>query len=197
MSTVGMNKERWDHMAGKPQWDIQVALRGPDSYYGEVLKWFTTAVIRGHMRGVIRVGGSINIDLKLVILPKHSSLHAEQIERSKWNAAHFVEHVHLAADHIGIPVMRIPGELWHRVMQYDSLSEAAREILEFVKTKNKEVPEQPTEPTQQIPTSPYGDIEKLLWKTVSAGGPSSKLKKYDEAQIAELERHYRHSLGGQ
>lgn len=190
-TTAVMNKERWDHMAGKPQWDIQVALRGPDSYYGEVLKWFTTAVIRGHMRGVIRVGGSINADLKLVVLPKHSSLHSEAIERSKWNAAHFVEHVHLAADHIGIPVLRIPGELWHRVMQYDSQSEAAREILEFVKAKNKETPE-PT--SESIPDGIFTTNE-LTWKTVAAAS-ASKFKKYDETAIAELERHYLKSLGG-
>lgn len=35
----------------------------------ETVKWFTTSVIRGKMRKVMRVGGTVNTDLDLIILP--------------------------------------------------------------------------------------------------------------------------------
>ena len=120
-----MNREQWDSLSDKGQWDIKVALRGPDSYFGETLKWFTTAVIRGQMKEVFHVGGSVNSDLKLVILPRSSHYSEEPSTESQhgkfsWNSSHFIEHVRQAADWMGIPVLKIPRELWNQTMQYTS-----------------------------------------------------------------------------
>ena len=65
-----MTREQWDQLSDKGKWDIKVAMRGPDSYYGEVLKWYTTSVIRGQVREIFRVGGLVNADLQLVVLPQ-------------------------------------------------------------------------------------------------------------------------------
>src|SRR3990167_9321895 len=56
LSSMSWTKERWDlELNDKGKWDVMVAMRGPDSNYGETLKWFTTSVIRGRCRRAFRV----------------------------------------------------------------------------------------------------------------------------------------------
>ena len=125
-----LTKEAWSRMSGKEQWDIQVALRGPDSFYGETVKWYTTAVIRGKVQEVMRVGGTVNNYLNLVILPGHGSI----VDKKKrdWNCGHFVEHVQLAAHHLKIPCLTIPNELWHETMRMTSAHHAGVKIYAVV-----------------------------------------------------------------
>lgn len=129
-----MTREIWDDLPDKAKWDIQVALRGPDSYYGEVLKWFTTSVIRGQMKDVFRVGGLVNPDLQLVILPSGES---ESIYRTfraagplAWKYSHFVEHIGAAANWIGLPKMRVVPEVWHESMRASNTRQAIELILQ-------------------------------------------------------------------
>lgn len=124
-----MTTSQWDDLNEKAQWDIKVALRGPDSYYGETLKWFTTSVIRGQMKGVFRVGGTVNSDLQLIIIPSDGG-YSHPANKYSWNARHFIEHVSLAAEWLHIPRFSIDSVLWHDVMCFDSARKAARLILE-------------------------------------------------------------------
>lgn len=61
--------EEWARLTPKQQWDTIVALRGPDLRGSDSAKWYSTSVIRGKMRGILRVGGMVNTDLNLMILP--------------------------------------------------------------------------------------------------------------------------------
>ncbi len=126
-----ITQEYWDGLSEKAQWDIKVALRGPDSYYGETLKWFTTSVIRGYCKRIFRVGGTVNSDLKLVILPAPSGWNPTPVKTS-WNYKHFVEHVALAAEWLNIPILYIPSDKWHEVMQLDHAAQAAKMVLNEV-----------------------------------------------------------------
>ena len=65
----GVTKAQWANLSPKQQWDCLVALRGPDCFQSDKIKWFTTSVIRGQMGEIMRVGGLVNNEMKLVILP--------------------------------------------------------------------------------------------------------------------------------
>lgn len=194
-----MDRATWDQLPEKAQWDIKVALRGPDSYFGETLKWFTTAVIRGKCRGAFRVGGTVNNDLNLVILPKHvmgSSIH-QRLGKFTWNAEHFVDHVRVAANWLNIPVLKISEDLWYKVMQYDYSALAAKEILEKMKTGTREPEPSETVPDQQTAMP----VEAKLWWTgpgnaESLAYPPTKSEQKYKAELEELERHYIKHLGG-
>lgn len=69
---VPLTATQWESFTPKQKWDVIVALRGPDTHNSETMKWFTTAVIRGKMRKVMRVGGMVNPDLNLIIIPSGS-----------------------------------------------------------------------------------------------------------------------------
>lgn len=124
-----MTKAEWAELPGKGQWDIMVALRGPDSCYGETLKWYTTSVIRGHLVGVIRVGGLINTDLNLIIVPSSWSYFGATTGKAAWCGSHFLDHVRSAAEWLHIPELRIELDLWHKVMSQGSAVAAAKTIL--------------------------------------------------------------------
>lgn len=172
-----MNREQWEALADKGQWDVKVALRGPDSYFGETLKWFTTAVIRGQVREIFRVGGSVNSDLKLVILPKgytYDNPGPEAESKFSWNATHFIEHVGQAATWLGIPTLKIPRELWNKTMQRSRHEQAAREILDYFQSKQVK-----------------DELERE-----AASDPYLRYRPNQTAQVKELERHYMEHLGG-
>ena len=186
-----ITREQWESMSDKAHWDVKVSLRGPDSYYGETLKWFTTSVIRGQMKDVFRVGGTVNSDLKLIILPKSDHYDkpiSEDLGRFAWNADHFIEHVRQAADWIGIPVLKIPKELWNVTMCYPNQRQSCLEILTVMKPLKK----MPSEGIPlEFPNSPKGnlkDSEDTKQQTPQPRGSA--------AMIAELERHYLNFLGG-
>lgn len=69
-----LTQTEWEAFTPKQKWDVIVALRGPDVAGSETIKWFTTSVIRGRMRQVMRVGGQVNTDLNLIILPSSWSV---------------------------------------------------------------------------------------------------------------------------
>lgn len=126
-----MTANDWSRLSNKARWDIMVSLRGPDAHYGDTLKWFTTAVIRGRVSGAIYVGGVVNPDLNLLILPKYPfrepSVHI--INGQYWNVAHFIEHLSEASTWLNIPNLTLPVEFWHKVMKRTSRQKAAVEIL--------------------------------------------------------------------
>lgn len=128
-----MTKETWKELSPKQQWDIQVALRGPDCQDSECMKWFTTAVIRGQMSPIQRVGGTVNEDLKLVIVPQEwgssqviypptttrevrEVIRAHLLRIGTWNSHHFFEHIITAATHMGLPVGYVDTQVWQTVI---------------------------------------------------------------------------------
>lgn len=68
------SEAEWNRLTPKQQWDTIVALRGPDFRGSETVKWYTTSVIRGKMRKILRVGGTVNTDLNLVVIPSGGML---------------------------------------------------------------------------------------------------------------------------
>ena len=132
---MGFTRQRWEALSEKERWDIMVALRGPDSHYGETLKWYTTSVIRGQMRGILRVGGTINTHLQMIITPRDRGTSFKSKPKiDRWNCAHFIEHVQLAAHHMGLHDMQISGDLWHEAMCMSSAYEAGKKMLEVLST---------------------------------------------------------------
>ena len=125
-----ITREQWEALSDKARWDVKVALRGPDAYNGEVLKWFTTSVIRGQVREVFRVGGLVNHDLQLVVLPSAELASTYKASKTSWNYKHFVEHVGTAADWLGVPKLRIEPSVWHAAMQAGSSKQAIQTILD-------------------------------------------------------------------
>ena len=117
-----MNKDQWASLNPKQQWDCLVALRGPDCYDSDRIKWFTTAVIRGQMASIIRVGGLVNTEFKLVILPEGLVIHNPTLPLEKsyifrWCADHFFVHTYEAASHLGVPILYISGDMWLKLAQ--------------------------------------------------------------------------------
>lgn len=121
-----LTREQWDTLTPKQQWDIKVALRGPDCGGSEVIKEFTTAVIRSHVSEVMRVGGQTNPYLGCVVLPYKSSFVSQELATKLkelgvpsilfWNGHHFFEHIEEAAHHLGIPIIKVDKEIWLKAM---------------------------------------------------------------------------------
>lgn len=125
-----MNKTEWKELTPKQQWDILVAMRGPDCHNSEPIKWLTTAVLRSSMSEVMRVGGTINEDLKMVVVPANWSAHSllklvEPINPSTKEAlekiapphgffypGHFFQHILEAASILGLPSLMVGTTLW-------------------------------------------------------------------------------------
>ena len=128
---MALTKTEWDKMPEKAQWDIKVALRGPDVYRSDIIKWFTTSVIRGRVRKVMRVGGAVNDDLKCVVLPNGRRTKERETENA-WNYGHFVEHVQAAASWLNVPIIYIPADTWMQAMRTGSVREAGNAILAVV-----------------------------------------------------------------
>ena len=140
-----MTKTQWAELTGKEQWDVLVALRGPDCQRSEGIKWFSTSVLRMAMHTVMRVGGTLNPDLHLIVVPadwwglerelnpKGSSNHG-----LGWSPGHFFGHVVEAAQVLKIPVIEIDNTVYVRGIAIP----APLAALEFIKylpsTKNGE-----------------------------------------------------------
>ena len=115
-----MTKTEWATLNGKQQWDVQVALRGPDCQHSEPIKWLTTSVIRWAMHTVMRVGGTLNDDLKCVVVPSDTHILDRELrqERSRdqlvlcWSPQHFFNHVVEAAQVCGLPYYIIPNDTY-------------------------------------------------------------------------------------
>jgi hypothetical protein len=96
-SLPALTQAEWDAFNGKARWDSIVALRGPDLIGSETLKWFSTAVIRWRLSGVMRVGGLVNNRLPFVVVPGHS------LGRKPFDLSHWSDHVITAASWLSIP----------------------------------------------------------------------------------------------
>lgn len=176
-----MTKTGFARLSEKAQWDIKVALRGPDSNYGETLKWFTTSVIRGQMQEVFRVGGLVNDDLKLIVIPggstkgegKVNKIYAE-VGPYGWNYSHFLDHVRVAAGYLEVPELRIETDFWHKVMQERSAGEAIKSILTEAEKWNEK----------------WGGEDRDEEKLVLKYGYGAR-SLYRPEPVAELLRHYK------
>lgn len=121
-----MNRDQWDALTPKGRWDIIVAQRGPDSKAGDVLKWFTTSVIRSEVGQILRAwGGSalVNDDLKAIILPAGPPTGKKGIDGFDWS--HFLEHIHSAATYLGLPIGHVSSELYYEAITERNLYAAA------------------------------------------------------------------------
>lgn len=96
-----MTEEEWNALSGKAKWDSTVALRGPDLTGSELLKWFTTSVIRFRLSKIMRVGGMVNESLGFVLLPQGGAPHRDD----RFDIGHFLNHVTEAAVWLGIPIV--------------------------------------------------------------------------------------------
>ena len=188
-----MTKSTFSRLSEKAQWDLKVALRGPDSCYGETLKWFTTSVIRGQMADVFRVGGTVNGDLKLVILP--SGHPGEEIQQAyaiagtlAWNYAHFIDHVRTAAEWLDVPVLKVDADLWHTAMRGHNVKVAGAKILAAGEKWNKEAGDVETLP-QQLHDSECSPAKHAKLMTAWAKHQSHGSNFYKPDLLSELSRH--------
>ena len=125
-----MTKEKWEKLTTKAQWDIQAAFRGPDLKSSNLVKWWTTSVIRGQMKNVTRVGGLVNDNLPMVIVPQDWKVVSEQ---GHFDSYHFLEHVMTAAQYLYIPIASLPGDWWRECVWMNRYGESARAFLKRFK----------------------------------------------------------------
>lgn len=162
MPITPLSRPDWARFTPKMQWDIKVSLRGPDVDNSQMLKWFTTSVIRGKMREVTRVGGLINTDLNLVVIPISNStfngysrygsppsdlppcscercawltkrLHKEA-GVLRWDCSHFFHHIQEASAILGIPCVAADPLIYREVFRTGSLSTATATVLNAIDT---------------------------------------------------------------
>src|SRR3990167_7782282 len=168
-----MTREEWDQLSDKAQWDIKVAMRGPDSNYGEVLKWYTTAVIRGQVRYAFRVGGLYNTDLKLVVVPAGARAREEKslkpFEKAgavAWNWHHFTDHIITAARWLNVPRLYVTHDIWHAAMQIGTAKQAGLMILEAGKeSASREAPE--------VVATSWGEMPEVVATSWGVSYPST------------------------
>jgi hypothetical protein len=112
-----ITQAKWDAYTQKQQWDIKVALRGPD-HTNTQLKIFTTAIIRAVTQPVMRVGGTINHKAPALLLPA-SCWGLTRGTHRKWgfDLQHFLQHVREAVIILGIPNITIPTMDWLECFQ--------------------------------------------------------------------------------
>ena len=109
-----LSKEFWNNLSEKAQWDIKTALRGPDCFHSEHIKFWTTGVIRYACRDAFRVGGSQNDKISFVLAPSGALTGMIQPEHIPfgWNWTHFAQHVRDAAEYMNIPVVMVKSDLY-------------------------------------------------------------------------------------
>lgn len=118
-----ITKSTFEALSEKEKWDIFVAMRGPDCQFSETVKYYTTSVLRFWMSKVIRVGGLVNHDLKLILIPKwgiekySGTIPGWQKDHTSWNYDHFFEHVRSAAQALGVPELKIDAATWFDAME--------------------------------------------------------------------------------
>lgn len=117
-----MTLTQWNNLPDKGRWDIMVALRGPDAPSPEVMKWFTSSVIRGQMTEVFNSHGLVNSDLQLIVLPTGYG------KSNGWNREHFCSHIHTAVGWLGLPVLTVECEVWIDAMNQRDIQEAGKRI---------------------------------------------------------------------
>lgn len=114
-----ITKTVWASLSDKQRWDVQSSLRGPDIAVGsDPIKYFSTSVIRGKMRNAIRVGGLVNQDLNLVIIPNGYRLDQgdKPTKKFTFSGNHFFHHVAEAAAILGIPTIWLPSDEYTKAL---------------------------------------------------------------------------------
>ena len=107
-----LSKEAWAKLTPKEQWDVKVALRGPD-LANSTLKVYTTAIIRWVCSNAMRTGGTINSFCPVIMLPK--DLYAlSRGEETTWgfDLYHFMLHIQEAATILKIPTVDLTRTTW-------------------------------------------------------------------------------------
>lgn len=122
-----MTKEAWKLLSKKSQWDILVGLRGPDIRNSEVVKNFTTGVIRRAMSTVIRVGGQLS-DLNFVVIPTGPVFKGEMVDLD-----HFALHTREAAENLGVPVVWVEGPIWENLVYFPSRTGSMKALYKYLK----------------------------------------------------------------
>lgn len=127
--------DEWNSLSPKAKWDTIVALRGPDMPNSEAIKWFSTSVIRGRLRDCMRVGGAINPDLNLVIVPSSPLEWGDVLQETRrelrgrlWDYGHFFQHIEEAAMWIGIPVLKL-SSYWPSIESGGGIRVASERFL--------------------------------------------------------------------
>lgn len=120
-----ITKAQWDALSEKEKWDVLVALRGPDCHNSENIKYYTTAVIRATVQKIMRVGGTVNQDLKIVLVPHWGPGLRKLIPSWRdlpyaWNYRHFFEHIEGASHVLGIPMLLIDASQWFDAIEKGS-----------------------------------------------------------------------------
>lgn len=192
MAVKPITQKEWDALSPKQKWDSIVGLRGPDVSPSDVIKWFTTSVIRARLSGVMRVGGQVNQDLNLVIIPSGSLI----ARKTGWGSmppsylskiASTVPHDHPIDDCKGCAALRSDLDRQHEMPRWDH-THWAQHLLEAA---------------QEL-SIPYAMIPgRDWWKAIQGGGTASAAKHLlpllmedwpDQAR--ELDRHINEHLLG-
>lgn len=99
---AALDKWAYCNAQGQDLWNVLTALRGPDSFSGE-LKNSTTAIIRHHALPIsANSSGAIVRNCDSIT---HEDLCEESAKSERFNRSHFVWHVRHAANALGIPVV--------------------------------------------------------------------------------------------
>jgi len=130
---VPLTPIEWAMFTPKQQWDVIVALRGPDCKHPEVIKWYGTSVIRGKLRKVMRVGGMINQDLNLIVLPDPLTIASGGL----FDGYHFFTHLQEAAEILNIPTAYV-GTVEYSSVLSGSYGHAGKHFLTLLKGKKKQ-----------------------------------------------------------
>jgi hypothetical protein len=122
-----LTKPEWKTLNKKQQWDVLVALRGPDwaSSKAGYLKWLTTGVIRERMWGLLKPeGGSAtrNQEMNWVTVPNTSKSLAPNFD-----SAHFLGHVRDATHILGLSKLELPHETFVAAISADNPREIIRD----------------------------------------------------------------------
>lgn len=136
-----LSPSTWKVLSGKQQWDCVVALRGPDVAQSATLKWLTTSIIRHKLSDVMRVGGLINPDLRMIILPDGGRFYPAYKGRVpiylRSDLNHFFQHVREAACILGIPYITLPGAVYARCLEAPFLNTLVVELAKEVGIEEK------------------------------------------------------------
>lgn len=110
---IPLSPESWEKFSGKAKWDCQSALRGPDLILNEDwLKWTTTSVIRANLKNVMRIGGLVNSDLNILVVPMGSRGRRADRATMEFSLKHFSGHVVEAGRWLGIPIVPVDFAVW-------------------------------------------------------------------------------------
>ena len=137
-----MTKGEWADLTPKQQWDVIVALRGPDCQHSEPIKWLTTGVIRWAVHTIMRVGGTINEDLKGIVIPQDCYTLDREIRTKigarilSWAPSHYFQHIHEAGEVLRIKVWSVPNDVWLKAVDQHQPPHAVLHLWSWLNEMN-------------------------------------------------------------